>query len=130
MSKAEIVKIIAPTAFDYSHDNGVTLLRYEPGQIYEVPGQSIEGLLRRKAIEILDRQAVDDQLAQAETVGGDKPVQLTGEGAEAGDADDGKDDADKGKDGATDKGDDASKGDAAKADASKPSKPSTPAKAK
>jgi len=123
MSKAEIVKIIAPTAFDYSHDNGVTLLRYEPGQIYEVPGQSIEGLRRRKAIEILDRQAVDDQLAQAETVGGDKPVQLTGEGSEAGDADDGKDDG-------ADKGDDASKGDAAKADASKPSKPSAPAKAK
>lgn len=78
----EIVKIIAPTAFDYSHDNGVTLLRYEPGQIYEVPDVSIEGLRRRKAIEILDRKAIDSQLSQASQTGTETPV--TGEGPEAG----------------------------------------------
>lgn len=87
----EIVKIIAPTAFDYSHDNGVTLLRYEPGQIYEVPDSSIEGLRRRKAIEILDRKAIDAELSQAVPAAGDA---LVGEGTESGDADDGDEEDD------------------------------------
>lgn len=123
MAKAEIVRIIAPEAFDYSHDNGTTLLRYEPGQIYEIPIQSIEGLKRRKAIEILDRKEIDSQLSQAQPTGGgaSDPVVLTGEGADAGDVDDGEDDKDEEKD--------DSKEEASKAP-SKPSKPSTPAKPK
>lgn len=60
---SEIVRIIALLAFDYSHDNGITLLNYQPGQIYEIPDSAIEGLRRRNAIEILDRQAVDTELS-------------------------------------------------------------------
>lgn len=94
----EIVKIkegVKP--FEYSHDNGITRLIYQPGQIYEIPDVSVAGLSRRGVIEILDRNEVDKFLSldeqskaalDAQSVGAD----LGGEGVQAGDADDGKDD--------------------------------------
>ena len=126
----EIVKIIAPTAFDYSHDNGVTLLRYEPGQIYEVPDVSIEGLRRRKAIEILDRKAIDAQLVQATPENPNDPATIvTGEGPEAGsDGDDAGDDDGDDEVATAAKDKDAAAKDKEAAKASESTKPSRPAK--
>lgn len=112
---SQIVKIIAAKPFDYSHDNGITLLQYLPGQIYEVPDSSIRGLSRRNAIEILDRAEVDAELAQAHPAG-----TLVGEGAAAGS--EGANDGDEGGEGGKDDksaADAKAKDDKAAADAAK-----------
>lgn len=154
---SEIVRIDAPKPFEYSHDNGISRLQYLPGQIYEIPDQSVRGMTRRGAV-ILDRKEIDAELAQAQPAG-----TLTGEGPQAGSDDahddesgktgdeggakgNGADDAAKGKDTSkpaatpapakaddADKGKDASDGKdtaktPAKTDDSKPAKPNAPTK--
>lgn len=59
---ATLVKVIAKEAFDYSHDNGVSRLRYEPGQMYEVPDAAVKGMVKRGWVEVQNRESAEAAL--------------------------------------------------------------------